>query len=106
MSYHKIREAIIALDENALSPENVKNLLKCVPQPEEVMTSRPRLMSGVAHNRLQIAILQEYTDDKSNLDKAEQYFLEVMTIPRLEQRLQCFQFKLNFDTQMEEIQPV
>ena len=78
MAYSEIKKAIVDLDENILSAENISALKQFVPTPEE------------------IELLKEYSGPVDQLGKPEQFFLEIMTIPRLTARLNSFHTKLTF----------
>jgi len=83
MPYADIAKAVKTLDESVLSMENVSAMKQFVPTSEE------------------IEILKEYTGDKSQLGKAERYFLEIMTVPKLAQRLSALHTKLSFQGKYE-----
>ncbi|XP_072060733.1 formin-like protein 21b isoform X4 [Arachis hypogaea] len=70
--------AVLAMDESILDVDQVKNLIKFCPTKEEM------------------ELLKGYTGDKENLEKCEQYFLELMKVPRVESKLRVFSFKIQF----------
>ncbi|XLT76053.1 hypothetical protein HN873_032327 [Arachis hypogaea] len=70
--------AVLAMDESVLDVDQVKNLIKFCPTKEEM------------------ELLKGYTGDKENLEKCEQYFLELMKVPRVESKLRVFSFKIQF----------
>ncbi|CAN1795681.1 Formin-like protein 20, partial [Linum perenne] len=76
--------AILALDESVLDVDQVDNLIKFCPTKEEMEQ------------------LKNYTGDKDNLGRCEQYFLELMKVPRVESKLRVFSFKIQFNTQISE----
>eukprot|EP01099_Mayorella_cantabrigiensis_P004858 TRINITY_DN3736_c0_g5_i1.p1 TRINITY_DN3736_c0_g5~~TRINITY_DN3736_c0_g5_i1.p1 ORF type:complete len:628 (-),score=241.18 TRINITY_DN3736_c0_g5_i1:502-2250(-) len=80
-----IKENIMALDMNFLNTESIEALRQTVPNAEEV------------------AMLQGYDGDKKLLAPAEQFFLHVMEIPRMDERLQAFGVKLTFDTNLDRV---
>ncbi|KAJ0536344.1 putative formin, FH2 domain-containing protein [Helianthus annuus] len=47
-------------------------------------------------------LLKNYTGDKEMLGKCEQFFLELMKVPRVESKLRVFLFKIQFNTQLSE----
>ncbi|GAB2223878.1 hypothetical protein Drorol1_Dr00004622 [Drosera rotundifolia] len=74
--------AALALDESILDADQVENLIKFCPTKEEMET------------------LKGYTGDKTKLGKCEQYFMELMKVPRVESKLRVFLFKIQFNTQI------
>uniref|UniRef100_A0A7N0ZXJ0 Formin-like protein n=1 Tax=Kalanchoe fedtschenkoi TaxID=63787 RepID=A0A7N0ZXJ0_KALFE len=74
--------AVLELDESVLDIDQVENLIKFCPTKEEM------------------DLLKAYTGDKEKLGKCEQYFLELMTMPRVESKLRVFAFKIQFGTQI------
>nr|XP_043639556.1 formin-like protein 20 [Erigeron canadensis] len=84
MPLPEITEAILAMDEERLDVDQVENILKFCPTKEEMEQ------------------LKNYTGDKELLGKCEQYFLELMTVPRMEAKLNVFLFKIQFNTQLAE----
>jgi len=85
LSHSEIRKAIIEMNDNVLSVENLNALTGFVPTPEE------------------IELLAEYDGDKSLLGIPEKFYLEIMTIPRLEERLKANVSKRNFTTKIAAI---
>ncbi|ORX93208.1 FH2-domain-containing protein [Basidiobolus meristosporus CBS 931.73] len=86
-TYGEICNAILAMDESLLSIENLKSIKQHIPQKEELETVRA------------------YDGDPSTLGNAEKYFLEVMRIPRMSERLSCMIFKRRFELDVEELKP-
>ncbi|XP_022134758.1 formin-like protein 20 [Momordica charantia] len=76
--------AVLAMDESVLDVDQVENLIKFCPTKEEM------------------ELLKGYTGDKENLGKCEQYFLELMKVPRVESKLRVFSFKIQFRAQISE----
>ncbi|KAK9669179.1 hypothetical protein RND81_13G114000 [Saponaria officinalis] len=74
--------AVLALDESVLDEDQVENLIKFCPTKEEM------------------ELLKNYTGDKEKLGKCEQFFLELMKVPRVESKLRVFLFKIQFNTQV------
>ncbi|XP_020977034.1 formin-like protein 21b isoform X4 [Arachis ipaensis] len=74
--------AVLAMDESVLDVDQVENLIKFCPTKEEM------------------ELLKGYTGDKENLGKCEQYFLELMKVPRVESKLRVFSFKIQFLSQV------
>ncbi|XP_062095933.1 formin-like protein 20 isoform X2 [Humulus lupulus] len=76
--------AVLAMDESVLDVDQVENLIKFCPTKEEM------------------ELLKGYTGDKESLGKCEQYFMELMKVPRVESKLQVFSFKIQFNCQISE----
>ncbi|KAK7301518.1 hypothetical protein RJT34_12384 [Clitoria ternatea] len=76
--------AVLALDESVLDADQVENLIKFCPTKEEM------------------DLLKGYTGDKENLGKCEQFFLELMKVPRVESKLRVFSFKIQCGAQITE----
>ncbi|XVF09016.1 hypothetical protein REPUB_Repub07fG0054100 [Reevesia pubescens] len=76
--------AVLAMDDTVLDVDQVENLIKFCPTKEEM------------------ELLKGYTGDKESLGKCEQYFLEVMKVPRVESKLRVFSFKIQFSSQISE----
>lgn len=76
--------AVLAMDESVLDVDQVENLIKFCPTKEEM------------------ELLKNYTGDKETLGKCEQYFLELMKVPRVESKLRVFSFKIQFGSQVSE----
>ncbi|PIA62884.1 hypothetical protein AQUCO_00200716v1 [Aquilegia coerulea] len=74
--------AALALDESVLDVDTVENLIKFCPTKEEM------------------ELLKNYTGDKENLGKCEQFFMELMKVPRVESKLRVFSFKIQFGAQV------
>ncbi|KAF8115619.1 hypothetical protein N665_0025s0087 [Sinapis alba] len=77
--------AVQAMDDTVLDIDLIENLIKFCPVKEEM------------------DLLKNYTGDKENLGKCEQYFLELMKVPRVESKLRVFSFKIQFSTQITEV---
>ncbi|KZV31725.1 hypothetical protein F511_00529 [Dorcoceras hygrometricum] len=77
--------AILALDSSALDIDQVENLIKFCPTKEEMET------------------LKNYNGDKNMLGKCEQFFLELMKVPRVESKLRVFAFTITFSSQVEDL---
>ncbi|XP_031091953.1 formin-like protein 20 isoform X2 [Ipomoea triloba] len=76
--------AALAMDESILDADQVENLIKFCPTKEEMEQ------------------LKNYTGDKEMLGKCEQFFLELMKVPRVESKLSVFLFKIQFNTQVSD----
>lgn len=77
--------AILALDSSTLDVDQVENLIKFSPTKEEM------------------EMLKNYSGDKELLGRCEQFFLELMKVPRVESKLRVFSFKITFSTQVAEL---
>ncbi|XP_065878561.1 formin-like protein 14 [Euphorbia lathyris] len=77
--------AVLALDSVALDIDQVENLIKFSPTKEEM------------------EMLKNYTGDKQMLGKCEQFFMELMKVPRVEAKLRVFAFKITFTSQVDEL---
>ncbi|KAA8521698.1 hypothetical protein F0562_012371, partial [Nyssa sinensis] len=60
-----LMSSVLALDDSALDVDQVDNLIKFCPTKEEM------------------ELLKNYNGDKENLGKCEQFFLELMKVPRV-----------------------
>lgn len=74
--------AALAMDEAILDADQVENLIKFCPTKEEM------------------EMLKNYNGDRENLGKCEQFFLELMKVPRVESKLRVFLFKIQFNSQV------
>ncbi|XP_039120932.1 formin-like protein 6 [Dioscorea cayenensis subsp. rotundata] len=80
-----LMSSVLALDDSALDVDQIDNLIKFSPTKEEM------------------DLLKNYNGDKENLGKCEQFFLELMKIPRVESKLRVFSFKIQFRTQVGDL---
>ncbi|KAL5558224.1 hypothetical protein UlMin_034435 [Ulmus minor] len=80
-----LMSSLLALDELALDVDQVENLIKFCPTKEEM------------------DLLKGYGGDKENLGKCEQFFLELMKVPRVESKLRVFAFKIHFRSQVSDL---
>ncbi|XP_057761321.1 formin-like protein 14 [Arachis stenosperma] len=77
--------AVLALDSSVLDIDQVENLIKFCPTKEEM------------------EMLKNYKGDKDMLGKCEQFFMELMKVPRVESKLRVFAFKINFSSQVNDL---
>ncbi|KAL6524192.1 hypothetical protein OROMI_031287 [Orobanche minor] len=77
-----LMNSVLALNDSALDIDQVDNLIKFCPTKEE------------------IELLKNYKGNKENLGKCEQFFLELMKVPRVESKLRVFSFKIQFCSQV------
>ncbi|KAH9299228.1 hypothetical protein KI387_030910 [Taxus chinensis] len=80
-----VLSAVLALDDTVLDVDQVDNLIKFCPTKEEM-----DLLTG-------------YSGEKENLGKCEQFFLEIMKVPRVESKLRVFSFKIQFRSQVSDL---
>ncbi|POM68465.1 Formin-2 domain containing hypothetical protein, partial [Phytophthora palmivora] len=84
LPYYKLRNAVLLVDKELLSVERVSALLQFAPEDEELDAVRG------------------YTGDPKLLGDAEQYFREMLCVPRLTTRLQAIHATWQFDAYVEE----
>ncbi|KAG9456599.1 hypothetical protein H6P81_001107 [Aristolochia fimbriata] len=77
--------AVLALDASTLDTDQLENLIKFCPTKEEM------------------EMLKNYTGSKEMLGKCEQFFLELMRVPRVESKLRVFSFTIAFPTQVMDL---
>ncbi|CAL0314213.1 unnamed protein product [Lupinus luteus] len=77
--------AVLALDSSVLDIDQVENLIKFCPTKEEM------------------EMLKNYTGNKEMLGKCEQFFMELMKVPRVEAKLRVFAFKTTFSSQVNDL---
>ncbi|KAK6237052.1 Tensin phosphatase [Theobroma cacao] len=80
-----LMSSVLALDDTALDADQVENLIKFCPTKEEM------------------ELLKGYNGDKEKLGKCEQFFLELMKVPRVESKLRVFSFKIQFCSQVSDL---
>ncbi|XP_022756331.1 formin-like protein 13 [Durio zibethinus] len=80
-----LMRSVLALDESALDVDQVDNLIKFCPTKEEM------------------EVLKGYTGEQEKLGKCEQFFLELMKVPRVESKLRVFSFKIQFRSQVSDL---
>ncbi|WOL01698.1 hypothetical protein Cni_G10415 [Canna indica] len=85
MPLSHLMSAVLAMDHSILDVDQVENLIKFCPTKEEM------------------ELLRGYSGDNEKLGKCEQYFLELMKIPRVESKLRVFSFKIQFFSQVSDI---
>ncbi|KAI9267814.1 Formin, FH2 domain-containing protein [Sporodiniella umbellata] len=87
LSYPEIRDSIWNIDDNKLTVDNLIAIRQYIPSKEE------------------IEIVKEYQGDVNMLGNAERYFIAIMYIPRLADRLNCMIFRRRFNQELKEIIP-
>ncbi|CAD5176568.1 unnamed protein product [Musa acuminata subsp. malaccensis] len=88
MPLSDMMSAVLALDDSLLDADQVENLIKFCPTKEEM------------------ELLKAYSGNKENLGKCEQFFLELMKVPRVESKLRVFAFKIQFNSQISDIRKI
>ncbi|ESQ40712.1 hypothetical protein EUTSA_v100160940mg, partial [Eutrema salsugineum] len=76
--------AVLSMDESVIDVDQIENLIMVCPSTREM------------------ELLKNYAGDKAALGKCEQYFLELMKVPRVESKLRVFSFKIQFGTKITE----
>ncbi|GLT85364.1 hypothetical protein SLE2022_035550 [Rubroshorea leprosula] len=85
MPLPELMSSVLALEESALDVDQVENIIKFCPTKEEM------------------ELLKGYTGDKEKLGKCEQFFLQLMQVPRVESKFRVFSFKMQFHTQVSDL---
>uniref|UniRef100_A0ACD5Y0P3 Uncharacterized protein n=1 Tax=Avena sativa TaxID=4498 RepID=A0ACD5Y0P3_AVESA len=85
MPLSDMMSSALALDDSILDADQVENLIKFCPTKEEM------------------ELLKNYTGDKDSLGKCEQFFLELMKVPRVESKFRIFAFKIQFQSQIRDV---
>lgn len=80
MTSEAIRDAILSMDETCLTPERLQQLIKWLPQPDE------------------IEAIQNFEGPVGQLGVVEKYFMTIMGIPRLRNRLETWAYAQTFET--------
>ncbi|KAI3771863.1 hypothetical protein L6452_03034 [Arctium lappa] len=78
----ELMDYVLALDDSAMDVDQVDNLIKFCPTKEEM------------------ELIKGYKGEVDKLGKCEQFFLELMRVPRSEAKLRVFSYKLQFSTQI------
>ncbi|KAK4055124.1 hypothetical protein OIV83_000404 [Microbotryomycetes sp. JL201] len=105
MSVTDICEAIMTLQDSALSTDALKILVQFVPTAEEAHCRYRAPMATVLTRISQAELLRLYQGDVSKLSMADQYMNRARQIPRLRERLQCMIFRRRMELDMEELKP-
>lgn len=80
-----LMSSVLALDESVIDVDQVDNLIKFCPTKEEA------------------ELLKGYTGNKENLGRCEQFFLELLKVPRVETKLRVFSYKIQFNSQVTDL---
>ena len=89
MDYPSVKKAILAVDvtDDGLTVQHLRSILGQAPTAEEA------------------EMLREFSGDKSTLGKPEQFFLQIIGVPRLTQRLQTMIFRAGFSDALNAVKP-
>uniref|UniRef100_A0A803QB16 Formin-like protein n=1 Tax=Cannabis sativa TaxID=3483 RepID=A0A803QB16_CANSA len=82
---HVLMNSVLSLEDSALDVDQVENLIKFCPTKEEM------------------ELLKAYTGEKEKLGRCEQFFLELMQVPRVESKLRVYSFKIQFRSQISDL---
>ncbi|WJX96816.1 hypothetical protein P8452_77970 [Trifolium repens] len=82
---HDLMTSVLELEESALDTDQVENLIKFCPTKEEM------------------EIIKSYNGEKEKLGRCEQFFMELMKVPRVESKLRVFSFKIQFHSQVSDL---
>ncbi|XP_047948080.1 formin-like protein 18 isoform X2 [Salvia hispanica] len=77
--------SVLALEDSALDVDQVDNLIKFCPTKDEM------------------EVLKSYKGERDNLGKCEQFFLDLMHVPRIEHKLRVYSFKIQFRAQVSDL---
>ncbi|KAH1067271.1 hypothetical protein J1N35_032258 [Gossypium stocksii] len=80
-----LMSSVLTLDDTTLDSDQLENLIKFCPTKEET------------------ELLKGYNGDKEKLGKCEQFFLELIKVPRVESKLRVFLFKIQFSSQVSDL---
>ncbi|KAL1224701.1 Formin-like protein 18 [Cardamine amara subsp. amara] len=80
-----LMSSVLALDESVTDVDQVDNLIKFCPTKEEA------------------ELLKGFTGNKETLGRCEQFFLELLKVPRVETKLRVFSFKIQFHSQVTDL---
>ena len=84
LSFTEIKEAILRVDTSIVNEEMLKQFLSFIPTAEDR------------------EILEDY-ENPINLGKAERFFIEMLKIPRYEQRLNAITFRCKYSEKFAEV---
>ncbi|KAI5476137.1 hypothetical protein MNV49_000407 [Pseudohyphozyma bogoriensis] len=87
MPNSSIRDAVLFFDDSKLSLDNLKAIKHFVPTADEAEA------------------ITSYNGDFSALSSSDQYFKEMLVIPRLGERLSCMLMRRRLEMDMEELKP-
>ena len=82
----EIKQAVLEINKSILNPLFIQQLNKFMPNSKE------------------IGKLQAYKHKKSNLSKADLFFMEMLSIPRFQRRLELIEFTYDYDEMKEDVE--
>ena len=85
--FPELRTAILQCDESKLSIDHLKSIKSCLPTADE------------------LELVRDFDGDVGALSKADQFFKEMLGIPRLSERLACMVYMRKFELDLEELKP-
>ncbi|KAF9506490.1 hypothetical protein BS47DRAFT_1399443 [Hydnum rufescens UP504] len=86
LGFPDIRQALLLLDDDKLPLDDLKAISRHLPTADEVLR------------------IKDFPD-VSKLAKADQYFAELVKVPRLQERLECMLFRRRLDLDLEDVRP-
>ncbi|GAA5950997.1 hypothetical protein JCM3765_004650 [Sporobolomyces pararoseus] len=87
LPHSAVRDAILRLDDDRLSVDNLKAIKHYSPTPDE------------------IEAIRSFEGEISSLTSADQFFNEIIVFPRLNERLSCMLYRRRLEIEMEELKP-
>ncbi|GKC21281.1 formin-like protein 13 isoform X1, partial [Tanacetum coccineum] len=103
---------VLALEASGLDQEQVDNLLSFFRHKKRWRHSRKNDPYNDTLDYVEITLLfvintgfysQGYKGEKDKLEKCEQFFLELMKVPRTESKLRVFSFKMQFNAKVSDL---
>lgn len=91
VAFPELKTAIMEMNEDILNENMIKQFLQFIPTDEDATLIRDFVKNDEAK--------------VSDLARAEQFFWEMLKIPRYEQRLLCINYKMKFVERISEIRP-
>ncbi|PWZ03137.1 hypothetical protein BCV70DRAFT_12160 [Testicularia cyperi] len=85
--FSELRAALLDCDENKLGLDQLKSMRTCLPTADE------------------LELVRDFDGDINTLSKADQFFKEMLGIPRLSERLTCMVYMRKFELDLEELKP-
>eukprot|EP00002_Diphylleia_rotans_P037632 TRINITY_DN8429_c0_g1_i4.p1 TRINITY_DN8429_c0_g1~~TRINITY_DN8429_c0_g1_i4.p1 ORF type:complete len:570 (+),score=109.29 TRINITY_DN8429_c0_g1_i4:1908-3617(+) len=85
MPLAQIKDAILRVDEKLIPAELLKKIILCLPKPEEADT------------------LKEHIDQYKDLALADQFMIDMMSIPRIDSRLKAWEITRKFDQHVDDL---
>ena len=89
ISHDQILEAILKLDDSVLPPDRVKNLIPYVPNDNELEQVRDYVKQG---------------NNIAKLTEVEQFFVKLMDLSQIKERLKLWLFKSQFPSIIENVE--